>query len=112
MLQGLRSETLYQFDHILGIIYTGNAEQLRERIIRALMDIGSPRSICDEDEDDEEDDDDENHDESDSGNNEENDNENADFEAEEEHENIVQTEQGNHGRPKRDTRQRHANCYV
>lgn len=40
--------------NVLGIAYTGNAEQLRERIVRALMDIDSLQPVRDEDESDEE----------------------------------------------------------
>ena len=39
--------------NVLGIMYTGNAEQLRERIVRALMNIDFLQAACDDDEDDE-----------------------------------------------------------
>lgn len=80
--------------NVLGIVYTGNAEQLRERIVRALMDVGSLQSVCDGDEDDEDDDD------------ESNDEDDGDAGAEEENENIIHAEQENIGRSERDRRQR------
>lgn len=80
--------------NVLGIAYTGNAEQLRERIVRALMDVGSLQSVRDEDEDDE-DDDDESNDEND-----------EDADAEEENENIVHAERENNGQSGRGRRQR------
>lgn len=40
--------------NVLGIAYAGNAEQLRQRIVRALMDIDSLQPVRDEDESDEE----------------------------------------------------------
>lgn len=80
--------------NVLDIAYTGNAEQLRERIVRALMDVGSLQSVRDEDEDDE-DDDDESNDEND-----------EDADPDEENENIVHAERENNGRSERSRRQR------
>lgn len=81
--------------NVLGIAYTGNAEQLRERIVRALMDVGSLQSVRDEDEDDEDDYDDESNDEND-----------EDADADEENENIVHAERENNVRSERGRRQR------
>jgi len=39
--------------NVLGIVYMGNAEQLRERIVRTLMDIDFLWSVRENDEDDE-----------------------------------------------------------
>jgi len=51
---GFTMGDLISICNVLGITYTGNAEQLRERIVRALMNIDSLRSVRD-DEDDEDD---------------------------------------------------------
>lgn len=80
--------------NVLGIAYTGNAEQLRERIVRALMDVGSLQSVRDEDKDGE-DDDDESSDENDD-----------DADADEENENIVRAERENNDRFRAGRRQR------
>ncbi|XP_029162923.1 protein DEK-like, partial [Nylanderia fulva] len=78
--------------NVLGIAYTGNAEQLRERIVRALMDVGSLRSVRSEDDDDEMDD--RNDDENDVD---EINDENAD--ADKERGSIVSIERGNNRQP-------------
>lgn len=43
--------------NVLGIAYTGNAEELRGRIVRALMNVNALKPVDDEDENDEHDDD-------------------------------------------------------